>query len=86
MTAAYRIGYGVGRRRWSAAHCPYSGQADASMAMQLDWMRGWFDGSTKRKRGRPRKPRPVYYRRRNRKRWPRSAYARRRVMELLNHD
>lgn len=80
-THAYLHGHRAGQRGKPPC-APYEGHTDASMSLQQEWLRGWFDGTTgvvvrqARKRG-------PSHRRTVRKRWPRSEYARMRVREYL---
>jgi len=82
MTIAYMRGHRGGMRRIKPGSCPYEGHTDASMALQMEWMRGYFDGLTAPVRVRKRGPR-VTYRKSVRRGWPKSEYARKRVQELL---
>lgn len=82
MTLAYQRGYAEGLKRKSPGACPYRGNNDGSMALQIEWMAGHFDAITgrrlprKRKNLRPRRPHA-------RVRWPKSLYARRRLESLI---
>jgi len=82
MTRVYAMGYQAGRCRWPVGSCPYEGATDASMALQQQWMDGYFDGLTKHVPKRRKGPR-VTYRKTVRVRWPRSEYARERVRAAL---
>lgn len=85
MSLAYRRGFTAGLRarfgKKYARPCPYEGHNDGSLALQQQWMDGYFDAVTGRrslrKNLRPRRPVCA------RVRWPRSQYARNRVQAAL---
>lgn len=83
MSLAYAKGYRAGRRKLPFGVCPYEGHTDASMALQLRWRDGYFDGLTA-KRAYRRTGRSRTYRKAIRRRWPKNNYIRRRLTEALH--
>lgn len=83
ITLAYQRGYAAGKQGARADAVPYAGHNDGSLALQLQWMTGWFDAITghrlprRRRNLRPRKHHA-------RVRWPKSLYVRRRLEELFH--